>query len=185
MSDIKEWQILSSREIFRTGFFSLKSDQCQLPDGRVMPNYYVFGFTNWVQTVPLTIDGQLILVRQYRHAIKKITLEFPGGGATSSNQIDVESCALRELREETGFHSDNIELIGRHYPNPASHDNELFTFLALDCEKKFEQKLDPFEDIEVVLMTPKKLFDLVQSGEINHSLVVASLFYALKHLKLT
>jgi ADP-ribose pyrophosphatase len=183
MSDKKKWSVLSSREIFKTRFFSLRSDECRLPDGRVMPNYYVCSFTPWVQVIPVTPDHQVILVRQYRHGIGKTTLEFPGGAVSSHEVTEAEKAGLRELREETGFSSARVQHVGTHNPNPAFQNNELFTFIAWDCEKSGDQELDPFEDIEIELVPLKSLPSLIYTGRIQHSLIVAGFMYALPHLK--
>jgi hypothetical protein len=57
-----QWKVLKSTELLKARFFRLRSDQCQLPDGRVMPSYYVMEFPEWVNVVPVTDDGQMVLV---------------------------------------------------------------------------------------------------------------------------
>ncbi|HEX4926146.1 MAG TPA: NUDIX hydrolase [Bdellovibrionales bacterium] len=182
-SDDKKWEVLSSREIFRTPFFQLRSDQCKLPDGRVMPNYFVCSFTPWVQVLALTPDHQAIMVRQYRHGIGASTLEFPGGAVSSHEVSEAEKAALRELREETGYTSPRVQFAGVHHPNPAFQNNELFTFIAWDCVKEGEQELDPFEDIEIIHVPVKNLPSLIYTGDIRHSLIVAGFVYTLPHIK--
>ena len=75
-----KWKTLESKELFSSGLFQLKSDRCQLPDGRVMPRYYVMDFPDWVNIIPVTEQGEIILVEQYRHASGEIHLELPGDG---------------------------------------------------------------------------------------------------------
>ncbi len=79
MSSPKSWKVLDTKEIFKTGFYRLRTDRCELPDGRVMPNYYVMEFQDWVNVIPITNDNQVVLVEQYRHAIGRNSYEFPGG----------------------------------------------------------------------------------------------------------
>ena len=66
------WKKLASQELFAAGVFKLRSDRCELPDGRIMPNYYVLEFPDWVNIVPLSDDNQIVLVEQYRHATGEI-----------------------------------------------------------------------------------------------------------------
>ncbi len=64
MSSIKPWKTLGTQEIFRTVFFKLRMDRCELPDGRIMPSYYVLDFPDWANIVPVTEDNRIILVEQ-------------------------------------------------------------------------------------------------------------------------
>ncbi len=148
-----------------------------------MPDYYVCSFTPWCQIIPVTRDKKVILVRQYRHGIGDVTLEFPGGAVSSHEKAGAQKAAIRELQEETGYTSTRVQHIGTHFPNPAFQNNELFAFLAWDCEKTHDQELDPFEDIEVVHVPLKELPSLIYTGAIRHSLIVAAFAYAIPHLK--
>lgn len=176
------WKVLKSLDVFKAGFFKLRVDECQLPDGRVNPRYYVMEFPSWVNVVPITEDGRMVLVRQYRHAADDIYLEIPGGSADSLTE-DPRAAGERELREETGFVAKEFIPCGFHSPNPALQNNKLYTYLALGCVKSAEQDLDPFEDLEVVTLPVNEVFELWAKGEIRHSLIAASLGLALRPLR--
>lgn len=181
------WKVLKSTEIFKTTFFRFRRDQCELPDGRVMPNYYVMEFPDWVNVVPVTDDGKIVLVEQYRHADGKVHLEIPGGstnppgqnGQGDNESEDPKRAAIRELAEETGYVPEDVRLIGVHAPNPAMQNNRMHTYIAFGCKKLQEPDLDPFEDLRTVTLPVNEVIEKVMSGEINHSIVIASLFYAL------
>ena len=126
----KKWEILSSEEIFKSPFFRMRKDHCRLPDGREMPDYYVFEYNDWAHVVPVTHDGQLLLVKQYRHAVGTYCIEFPGGTLDSKTE-DPKGAALRELEEETGYVPEDIRLVSKVYPNPGTQGNHLFTYVAL------------------------------------------------------
>ena len=175
------WKTLKSEQIFKSGLVTIDKDTCELPDGRIMPGYYTLRFPDWVNIVPITAQGEVILIKQYRHATGKVHLEAPGGAVNRGENPDVG--ALRELREETGFISDKIIKLAENYPNPALQDNRIHTYLALNCEDTGEQELDPFEDIEVVKLPLSQLEDKVRSGDIDHTIVVASIFHALAYLR--
>ncbi len=176
---INPWKVLKSTEIFKSSFFRFRRDECELPDGRVMPNYYVMEFPDWVNVVPVTDDGRIVLVEQYRHALGKNVLEIPGGSTNPGENEDPKKAALRELLEETGYVPDDVRLIGVHNPNPAMQNNRMHTFIAFGCKKMHEPDPDPFEDLRTVLLPVHEVIEKVLSGEINHSIVVSSLFYAL------
>ncbi len=173
---MKAWKILSTSELFKNKFFCLRKDKCELPDGRIMPGYFVFEFLDWVQIVAITREKQMITLNQYRHAAKKVFIEIPGGSLDPDEQA--LSAAKRELLEETGYHSDNWIELAPHFPNPATQSNRLKTFIAQDCHKIQDQDLDPYEDLEVVLRPIKTVYEMLNNGEIDHSLMIASLALA-------
>lgn len=177
----RAWKVLSSKDIFRTGFFRFRTDECELPDGRVMPNYYVMEFSDWVNIIPITEDGKIVLVDQYRQAAGASFLEIPGG-AMDPHETDPKRAALRELREETGFVPDDVRLVGVHNPNPAMQNNRMHTFIGYNCRQIEAQQLDPFEDIVVVTVPIPEVYEMIMTGKITHSIVVASLLYALPAL---
>jgi ADP-ribose pyrophosphatase len=178
----RAWKVLSSKDIFKTGFFRFRTDQCELPDGRVMPNYYVMEFADWVNIVPVTEDGRIVLVEQYRQAAGDTFLEIPGGAMDPHEKGDPKRAALRELREETGYVPDDVRLVGVHHPNPAMQNNRMHTFVGFGCKLLEKQELDPFEDISVVTKTIPEVVELIMTGKMTHTIVIASILYALPTL---
>lgn len=180
-----KWKVLSTKELFKSGLFRLCVDRCELPDGRVMPRYYTFDFPDWVQAVAITSSGEMIMMSQYRHSAKDIFLEVSGGSLDPRLAETPMAAAQRELLEETGYSSSNWKSLGVHYPNPALMSNRLHTFLALDCVKVAQPKLDPYEDLSVCLMSVSDVYRAVRNGRVQHSLILASLFMAEPYLKQT
>lgn len=181
-SSPKPWKVLSTEDIFKTHFYKLRTDRCELPDGRVMSNYYVMEFSDWVNIIPITTDDKVIMIEQYRHAIDKVTLEFPGGAVSTKSNETAEQAGVRELEEETGYIPEEVRFVGKHRPNPALQNNWMHVYVALGCSLQSKQKLDPYEDIRVVTKTIPEVLEMVFSGEIEHSLMVASLFKSLRFL---
>lgn len=179
---MSRWKVLKSVELMKSRLFRLRSDTCELPDGRVMPSYYVMEFPDWVNIVPITHDGQMVLVEQFRHAGDQMFLEIPGGGTHGAKE-DPLVAGQRELLEETGYATDHWIYCGFHYPNPALQNNRMHTYLALDCRKLKEPELDPFEDLTVKLLPLPEAIELLEKGEFKHSLIAASLNLSLVHLK--
>ncbi len=180
---IEKWKVLESKEIISTKLFRLRVDRCELPNKKIMPTYYVSEWPTWVNIVALDEKKNFILVEQYRHASGQVSLEVPGGMVDKNELSEPIQAAHRELQEETGYSSPDLKLIGSHYPNPASQDNMLYTYLALNCRKTSEMNLDPYENIELHLMPKAQVLKKIDSGEINHSLIVASLFMAMRFIE--
>ena len=178
-----KWKSLESTEIFSSGIFKLSSEKCELPDGRVMEKYFVMDFPDWVNILPITPDGQVILVKQYRHASGEVHLEVPGGSMDPRLKESPEEGARREMLEETGYDSSRIISVGAHYPNPALQTNRMHTFLALDCELTQDQQLDPFEELELYFCSLEALQEHLKKGDITHSIMIASIALCLNYLK--
>lgn len=178
-----KWKTLESKEIFSSGLFNLRSDKCELPDGRIMPRYFVMDFPDWVNILPITTDKQVILVKQYRHASGHVHLEVPGGSMDPRLNENPLDGARREMLEETGYDSKRIEKVCSHFPNPALQTNRMHTYIAYDCEKVQEQNLDPYEDLSLYFCSIEKLEEHLLNGDINHSIMMASVALALNQLK--
>ncbi|NQZ02311.1 MAG: NUDIX hydrolase [Bdellovibrionales bacterium] len=175
---MKEWKLLDRWQLFKNQFLRIRLDRCELPDGRVMPNYFVLDFADWVQVVALDEDDNMIMVRQYRHGTGETLLEIPGGSTDPGDTEEPILAAKRELLEETGYESSDWEQIGSHSPNPALMSNDMHVFLAKNCKKVAEQNLDPFEDLDVELVPAKSVLEMLEAGQFRHSLVATGLFLA-------
>lgn len=180
---MEKWKVLKSETVMSVGFFRMRKDQCQLPDGRINDHYYVIEFADWVNIVPVTTDGKMVLVRQYRNGANEIFLEIPGGSTDGHKKEDPRAGGERELLEETGYKPKEMINCGYHYPNPALQNNKMHTFLALGCEKVSEPNLDPFEDLVVELRPVEEVYKMWLNGELKHSLIFASLGLAIPHLR--
>jgi 8-oxo-dGTP pyrophosphatase MutT (NUDIX family) len=151
-----------------------------MPSGRVVDPYYVLEYPDWANVVAVTRDHEVVLVRQYRHALGEVVLELPGGCVDSADQSP-EAAARRELLEETGYSAGNVIRVGELSPNPATHSNLVHGFLAMGCERTTEPALDPQEQIEVVLVPLEDLAAVARS-EFRQAMHVASVFLALSAL---
>jgi 8-oxo-dGTP pyrophosphatase MutT (NUDIX family) len=158
----------------------IRLDRCEVSNGQTF-EATVFEFRDWATVVPLTKDGQAVLVRQYRHGLGRVTLELPGG-ILDDGETPLEA-ARRELAEETGYSGNTFVEIGTISPNPAIQSNMIHYFLAQDVEKTGSQHLDATEEIEVALMPLDELVALAENNGILNALQVAALFFALAHLK--
>jgi 8-oxo-dGTP pyrophosphatase MutT (NUDIX family) len=132
---------------------------------------------DWINVIPLTAEGQIVLIEQYRPGIKKVTLEIPGGMVYKGESPP--QTAVRELVEETGYRAATVELLGRTRPNPAIQNNWLYSFVARDCILAQAPQPDGAEQISVRLVALDEIRGLIATGAINHSLVIAAFYYLL------
>jgi len=123
---------------------------------------------DWVNVLPITTDGNVVLIRQYRFGVAQHTLEIPGGLIDPGE--DPITAGGRELREETGYRAERLTSLGSVCPNPAFMRNRLHCFVAEGCVLEGAQEQDPTEDIAVELH-PLALIDaLIARGEMDHAL---------------
>jgi len=172
---IKPWKILET-SCFRPRF---RIDKCELTNGNFL-DVTILEFRSWANIVPLTKNGEVILVKQYRHGIRGVLWEFPGG-VVEDRENPLEG-AKRELLEETGYRASNMIEVARLYPNPALQTNTLYCFLAQEMEKVSEQSLDAGEDIEVCPVPVEELIKMAKRGDFPHALMPAVLFSTLAYL---
>jgi len=151
-----------------------------MPDGRLVEDYYVLEYPNWVNAVALTEDNKIILVYQYRHAAEIVSLEIPGG-VIEQGESPAEALR-RELLEETGYAFSDFELLCTVYANPSTADNQTFCYLARGGKKVQEQSLDGQEEILVETFTIAEVRQLLAENKIAQALHCTGLFYALATL---
>ncbi len=175
-----KWKTISSKYLIQKPWATLRVDNCELPDGRITNEYYVLEYPNWANAVAVTDDGQIIMVRQYRHSGGITSLEIPGGVIEENEDplIAIE----RELLEETGYAFEKFELISSVYPNPATSNNVCYCYLATGGKKVQEQSLDEFEDISVELFSVEEVKQMVLENQIPQALHTTGLFYAMLKL---
>ncbi len=168
---------------FKTPIFQLKSFLAPLPRENRKKQYFVIDSPDWVNIVPITKSGEIVLVRQFRHGIGEPSLEVPGGIVDEVGENAAFLSAKRELREETGYTTNDasIQLLAKLSGNPAMFTNWAYSYLALDVELSSETEFDEGEDIEIVLATPAQAKEYLRDGTIHHPhMVAALLLYFLK-----
>src|SRR5918993_638378 len=163
-----EWKVLESEYLHKEPWLTIRKEKCELPNGKVMPAYYVIEYPTWATVFALTKDGKAIFVKQYRHGLGVVSIETPGGVVDDGE--DVDTAVARELLEETGYKFEKLEYLGKISANPATTNNYMHMYLARDGEKVADQNLDETEDVEVVLYTIDELKDLIRQNKIVQSL---------------
>jgi ADP-ribose pyrophosphatase len=176
---VHEWKTKKQKQISDHHIFKVRQDTSLRPWDQEPQNFVVLECPSWANMIPITPQNQIVFVRQFRHGIKEISLEIPGGVVDSQDR-EPESAARRELEEETGYCAREWIALGKCRPNSAFQNNFCYHYLALGAELQAHTKApDENEELEVVLMSFKEVSQAIESGEINHALVLSA-FYALE-----
>jgi ADP-ribose pyrophosphatase len=171
---IKEWKVVDSQIDRDYNVFRIKEVHAVSPRTNRTGKFYTIDTRDWVNIIAITENQEIVMIKQYRHGSKEVTLEIPGGLVDEDHP---EEAALRELMEETGFAGESIKYLGGVNPNPAIFNNLCHTYLVEKAKKVSRKNLDPDEDIEVVLVPMSEIQSLLEGGMINHALVVVAFYY--------
>jgi ADP-ribose pyrophosphatase len=170
---LRPWETLGASRVYDCRLFSVTESRRRSPRTGELHDFYVLESPDWVNIVPLTPDRRVVMIHQYRHGIGEFTLEIPGGMVDAEDPSPLLA-ARREMREETGYDSDDVVALGVIHPNPAIQGNRCHTFLARDVEPRGGVSFDSTEETEVVLVSLDEIPRLVREGTINHALVVVA-----------
>ncbi|HVP30923.1 MAG TPA: NUDIX hydrolase [Myxococcota bacterium] len=169
----RPWQELDEERLQDCRVFTVSRTRARSPrDGRVH-DFFRIDASDWVHVVPITPAGEVVMVRQWRHGAREVTLEIPGGMVDPGETPD--AAASRELLEETGYRAERVESLGFVNPNPALFGNRLHTFVARDVERVAEVRNEGAEETVVELVPLVDVPRLLADGTIRHALVVAGL----------
>ena len=130
--------------------------------------------------IPFLDDNRIVLLKQYRHALKKYIWEIPAG--TLDPQEEIISCAKRELIEETGYSASGWQKLGEITPVPGYSDERIHIYLATELQPA-EQNLDADEVIQVQEVEFTKTLEMIGNGKIQDAKSIAGLFMASAWLK--
>jgi ADP-ribose pyrophosphatase len=162
------WRSGSARRVFQGPIFDVQAVEHHREDGRT-GEFLRLDCADWVNVSAFHRDSRgrlcLVMVRQFRQGAGEMSLELPGGMVDPGE--DAAEAAKRELLEETGFQTLQVEHLGSASPNAAFMGNRMHCYVALDCEYLGEQDLDENEVIDVELVP----IELVEQGRVPEFLV--------------
>ncbi|BAY16350.1 NUDIX hydrolase [Anabaenopsis circularis NIES-21] len=169
-------QLLKQRLFHKGRKFDFEVNRLRLPN-KSEGEWECIRHPGGALAVPVTNEGKLVLVRQYRFAVQGRILEFPAG--TLERNEDPQATVRREIEEETGYSAQKWRKLGEFFLAPGYSDEIIYAFLAQDLEKlETPPKQDEDEDIETVLMTPEELEAAILQGEPVDAKSIASFFLA-------
>nr|MCR4649850.1 NUDIX hydrolase [Lachnospiraceae bacterium] len=185
-----EWEEVSCEHLVNDQYVDFRRQEFRLPNGEIFGPYYTYSRKNYIVVVALDEEGRYICVRQFRQGIMKVTTEFCAGGIERSdkdsesseypennkeNEGDWEnalSAAKRELREETGYESDDWKHLITMPSNATVADNYAHIYLARNCRKVTGQDLDDTEFLNVIILTEEELEERLYSGNFEQAVHV-------------
>ncbi|MFD2371856.1 NUDIX domain-containing protein [Brevibacillus sp. GCM10020057] len=163
---------ISSQSIYDGRIIKVKVDEVQLPNGKTAKREIVH-HQGAVAVMPITDDGKLVAVRQFRKPLERTIVEIPAGKLEPGEEP--LSCAIRELEEETGYVAKKMELLSSFYTSPGFADELLHVYVATGLTKG-ESRPDEDEFVDVLELTLAEARELHRSGEIRDAKTVVALF---------
>lgn len=167
------YEVLESKTTHVGKIVKVQLDTLRMPDGKTAQRETVVRGKNAAAVLPVDSDGNIIFVRQYRHAFREMLLEIPAGLLEDSE--DGETGAARELEEETGRKPGKLHFLCEFYPTVGFCTERIFIYFATDL-KKGQQKLDEDEFVEIETHSPAEAVEMILNGEIKDGKTVAAVF---------
>lgn len=174
-----KFELLDSEIIFKGRAFAIRRDNLRTPDGRTT-KFDIVEHHGSVVILPVDKDGNLLFVRQYRHAAVDDLLELPAG--TLEPNEEPALCAAREVREETGMGAKKLTELGKFYLAPGYSTELMTVFLATELSvDPLEPDADEFLQVEKIPLA--EAFSIAEAGKMPDAKTLAALLLARPHLK--
>lgn len=191
IEDRLAWEEISSEHIVRDEWIDFRRSAYRFPDGSVFEPFYSYSRRNYVVIVASDTEGRYLCVHQFRQGIKEVTTEFPAGGIErkdgkeygSSKDMpseDALAAAKRELREETGYESDEWEHLLTVPSNATIADNYAFIYRAANCRKVAGQSLDETEFLNVSRYSAEEIEEMIAAGRFQQAVHIAAWLLSLR-----
>ena len=192
-TDPLAWQMVSSEHLVKDEWIDFRKEAYRFPDGSTFAPFYSYSRKDYVVIVARDTEGNYLCVRQFRQGIKQVTTEFPAGGMEQSDGAESAAyvratpegalkAAKRELREETGYKSDDWRFLLAVPSNATMADNYAYIFLALNCTRASGQKLDDTEFLHVEKHSAREIEAMIENGGFQQAIHVLAWLLHLQKL---
>lgn len=185
------WEEVSTEHIIQDEWIDFRRSVYRFPDGSVFEPFYSYSRRDYVVIVASDPEGNYLCVRQFRQGIKKVTTEFPAGGIErkdgreygGSQDLSAEdalAAAKRELREETGYESEEWRHLLTVPSNATIADNYAHLFVAENCRRVSGQALDETEFLKVKKLSAQEIEEKIGKGEFQQAVHIMAWLLALR-----
>lgn len=169
------WEEVHTEHIVKDKWIDFRKTCWRFPDGSEFEPYYNYSRKDYVVIVASDTEGNYLCVKQFRQGIRQVTTEFPAGAIESEGEReDALATAMRELREETGYESDEWKHLLTIPSNATIADNYAYLFVAKNCRKVSGQALDETEFLNVIKLPAQKLEELIEKGNFQQAVHIAA-----------
>ena len=169
----KKWVLISKKDISPSKWFPIEERTYELPNGKVVNDFSVTTLADVAMVIPITNEGKIVMVNQFKPGFDDVILEFPAGRIESSHNNLIET-AKHELEEETGIVTSDFEYFATFAGFVTKATEKVSCFLAKNVNINSIQKLDDNEDIEVVLLNPEEVDKLIFKNIIQAAITISA-----------
>jgi len=173
-----EERTISSERIYKGKVVSLRVDKVKLPDGRSSTRE-IIEHRGAVAIVPLTEEGEIVFVKQYRKPVEMVLLEIPAG--TLEEGEEAEECAQRELIEEIGYRAGKMEKLTEFFLAPGYSSELIRLYLATDLKAE-KGDADEDEFLKIEYLSSDEAVEKVENGEIKDAKTIAGILLTKKRI---
>ena len=180
---MEKWKVKSSEKLLDNRWISVNKDSVDIPNGTHIDDFYTVTIPNAAAVVAITPDMNIVLKKEFKYAVGEELIEIPAG-MFEPEENDGLAVAKRELLEETGYESDDWMYFGATVESSSKLTNYMHIYLAQNCHKVAEQKLDATEEVEVLVIPLQQSIDMVTNNEIKCNSSAHGILRAARMLKL-
>jgi|TARA_B100000809_G_scaffold237110_1_gene256638 ADP-ribose pyrophosphatase len=180
--DNQKWKSLTKKSILvKKPWFEVFKEEIQLPDGKVVPEYYEIEMPHYTAVFAVTVEQKIMVLRCYRHAIGEVTLTMPGG-MIEKGESPLEGIK-REFLEETGYKAKEWKSLGTFIGNSTRGCGTYHFFFANQAYPTKKADSGDLEEMELLLWTPEDVEQAMAEGRVHSLGVLSILLLGLRCLK--
>lgn len=160
------WKLIKRDKIIDNRWLSVKKDKVELPNGMIIDDFYSVTIPDAAAVVAVDAEGNIILKKEFKYATSEELIEIPAG-MFEPEESDGLEVAKRELLEETGYISDEWMYFGDTFESSSKLTNRMHIYLAQNCKRVSEQKLDETEELDVLVVPFEEAIEMVMRNIIK------------------